>query len=525
LRLCATRSKARKNEVMAGEIARAYHEATKHSYESIRRHLRPVTTPSGFTPMEWDNRPYPFKIYEGLQRLPLPKPATLGVSALEALVGAGAKQPVELDLGSLGRLLSYGAGLRPGRGTRGRDFHFRTYASAGALYPVEVYLTCEAIPGLPAGVYHFDPSEPALVKLREGDHRGHQVRAAAEEPALSEASVILTLTGIPWRTCWKYSERGYRHLFWDAGMIVANLLPLSSSAGWPCRLLLGFVDSEVEALLDLERRKEFPLLMLAVGDGSKVGVIEAPPEAASFEVRPLSRREIEFPAITEVNDAGHLSSQDQVERWRTSGHIEPRERKESTRAEQPKAPHDSLERVIKRRGSARYFGAEPIPTGVLSDILERATGGIPTDYAPEGSRRVEIYLIANAVEGLEPGAYVWDSGDFRLLRRGNLRREAGYLCLEQPLGATAAATLFLMADLGSVFESFGDRGYRAAQLEAGTVGGKIYLGAYSWRWGATGLTFYDDEVTKFFSPDASGKSCMLVIAVGETPRLGGLKSA
>jgi hypothetical protein len=71
-----------------------------------------------------------------------------------------------------------------------------------------------------------------------------------------------------------------------------------------------------------------------------------------------------------------------------------------------------------------------------------------------------------------------------------------------------------------VFESFGDRGYRAAQLEAGSVGGKIYLGAYSWGWGATGLTFYDDEVTEFFSPDASGKSCMLVVAVGESPRLG-----
>jgi SagB-type dehydrogenase family enzyme len=509
---------------MAGEIARAYHEATKHSYESIRRHLRPVTTPSGFTPMEWDNRPYPFKIYEGLERLPLPKPATLGVSALEALVGAGTKQPVDLDLSSLGRLLSYGAGIRPGRGTRRWDFHFRTYASAGALYPVEVYLTCGALPELPAGVYHFDPSELALLKLREGDHRGHLARAAAEESALTEAPLILTLTGIPWRTCWKYSERGYRHLFWDAGMIVANLLALSSSAGWPCRVLLGFVDSEVEALLDLERRKEFPLLMLAMGSDSKVAVTEAPPEAASFEVRPLSRREIEFPAITEVNEAGRLSSPEEVERWRTSDYAKPQDREGPTGPERIKTPpRDSLERVIRRRGSARYFGAEPIPVGVLADILERATRGIPTDYAPGNSQLVEVFLIANAVEGLEPGAYGWDSGNFRLLRKGNLRREAGYLCLEQPLGATSAATLFLMADLGRVFESFGDRGYRAAQLEAGSVGGKIYLGAYSWGWGATGLTFYDDEATEFFTPDTSGKNCMLVVAVGESPRLGKVK--
>ena len=55
-----------------------------------------------------------------------------------------------------------------------------------------------------------------------------------------------------------------------------------------------------------------------------------------------------------------------------------------------------------------------------------------------------------------------------------------------------------------------------AQLEAGIVAGKIYLGAYGYGYGATGLTFYDDEVTSFFSPHAAGKSCMLVVAVGES---------
>jgi hypothetical protein len=65
----------------------------------------------------------------------------------------------------------------------------------------------------------------------------------------------------------------------------------------------------------------------------------------------------------------------------------------------------------------------------------------------------------------------------------------------------------------------GARGYRAAQLEAGIVGGKVYLGTYAHRFGATGLTFYDDEVERFFSPDADGKSCVLVVAVGHSSRL------
>ena len=49
--------------------------------------------------------------------------------------------------------------------------------------------------------------------------------------------------------------------------------------------------------------------------------------------------------------------------------------------------------------------------------------------------------------------------------------------------------------------------------------GKVYLASYAHRLGATGLTFFDDDVERFFSPDAVGKSCMLVVAVGDSPRL------
>jgi hypothetical protein len=115
-----------------------------------------------------------------------------------------------------------------------------------------------------------------------------------------------------------------------------------------------------------------------------------------------------------------------------------------------------------------------------------------------------------------PGAYFYRRGAFELLSRGDFRPQAAFLSLEQPLAGDAAATHFLLADLGGALGAWGDRGYRAAQLEAGIVAGKIYLGAYGYGYGATGLTFYDDEVTSFFSPHAAGKSCMLVVAVGES---------
>jgi hypothetical protein len=72
-----------------------------------------------------------------------------------------------------------------------------------------------------------------------------------------------------------------------------------------------------------------------------------------------------------------------------------------------------------------------------------------------------------------------------------------------------------MVNLQKVLESFGNRGYRIAQLDAAITGGKMYLAAYALNIGATGLTFYDDMVTDFFSPHAKNKETMFLIALGK----------
>jgi SagB-type dehydrogenase family enzyme len=490
----------------------AYHEATKHSPASVRARAHYL---------DWDNRPFSFKVYTDLERMSLPEDIpSLDVPALEAIGVTSVLDPAPgLDLAALARLVVLGAGVHHTKTFReGEVPYFRNYASAGALYPVEVYVGCADLQGLPAGVYHFDPQGPTLTRLREGDHRGHLVRAAGGEPAVARAPVVLVLTGIPWRTAWKYTERGYRHLFWDTGMILANILALAASARLPVRVVLGFADAEVSVLLGLEERREFALCLVAIGAAdSEVSPAAEPPEEVSFRVLPLSRTEYVYQGILQANDAGHLDAPKEVRTWRRieggDEEVEP-----TPPLSSDPAP-DSLEDVLGRRGSARIFAPGAIPATVLRTILERATVGIPTDYAPGGARLVEPYLIANAVRGLDPGAYVFRDGELRLMERGDFRQEAGFLCLEQELGATAAATHFLMTDLPRTLDALGARGYRAAQLEAGIFAGRLYLGAYAYRFGATGLTFYDDAVAEFFSPDAAGKSCVLVTAIGESPRL------
>lgn len=105
-----------------------------------------------------------------------------------------------------------------------------------------------------------------------------------------------------------------------------------------------------------------------------------------------------------------------------------------------------------------------------------------------------------------------------LLKEGDFRNKAGYLGLEQELPADASFAMFFLADLEAIFECFGNRGYRAVQLEAGLIGGKLYLAAYALHLGASGLTFYDDDVVSFFSPHAEGKNAVFLVTVGKSTK-------
>lgn len=486
-----------------GSVARAFHEATKHTVERVQ---------ASEHALDWANKPHPFKGYEGdLESVPLPEAPRMGVPSPDA-VAAGATGG-GLDLAGLARLLVYGAGVIRKLEQGGRTIHFRTYASAGALYPVELYVASGELDGLGAGVYHFDPLERRLVRLRSGDRRPELVRAAGGEPAVGEAEAVLVCSGIPWRTCWKYTERGYRHLFWDCGTILANVLALAASAELSARVVTGFVDAEVEAVCGLDGDREFPLCLVALGSGEETRAVEGPAEPVALAERPLSQERVEYPAIVEVNDAGRLVDPDAVTAWR--GEVAAPSSSDGGQGLDLAAPPRTdleLEDVIRRRGSTRRFGRRPMPAGVLRSVLETGTTEIPADHR---SGLIRPYLVVHAVEDMGPGAYAWDDGGLVPLRGGELRREAGYLCLGQRLGATGAATLFLMADLGAALDAWGDRGYRVAELEGGIAAGRMYLAAHAHGFGATGLTFFDEDVTEFFSPNASGLDCMLVVAVGE----------
>ena len=158
----------------------------------------------------------------------------------------------------------------------------------------------------------------------------------------------------------------------------------------------------------------------------------------------------------------------------------------------------------------------PIILDQLRTILNQATSGINSDFANH-ELLSDVYIIANAVDGLESGAYhfVKEKNALEQLRKGILRHASGNLGLDQDLPYDASVTIFFMINLDKVLEHFGNRGYRVAQLDSAIAGGRMYLASYALGLGATGLTFYDDLVTNFFSPHAENKETMFLIAIGK----------
>lgn len=498
-----------------------YHNGTKHSYESIR-------TSAHF--LDWPNQPLPFKVYSTVEPLPLPGDlAPAATSALVAIAASGADPlgPHVPDLRTLAGVLFLSAGITRRRTFPGGEILFRAAACTGALYHIELYLVCGDLPDLEAGVYHFGVHDFALRKLRAGDHRGVVVRATAAEPSAAAAPAIIVSTATYWRNAWKYQARTYRHCFWDTGTILANLLVVSAAFEVPARIVCGFVDAEVNRLLDLDVEREVALTLIPLGrDQTSPAVVAPEVGPLGLPIEPLSKTEVDYPAIRAMHVASSLDQDDQVRAWRgqtppadgpaPSGPLIPLRAPEDTAL-----PGDSIAQVILRRGSTRQFAREPITLAQLSTTLNRATRGVPADFIePAGAMLNHLYLIVHAVEGLPAGAYVFhrDRQALELLKEGNFRREAGYLGLEQELPADASVNVYFLADLPRILERFGNRGYRAAQLEAGIIGGKLYLAAYAQRLGATGLTFFDDDVTGFFSPHAAGKSVMFLTALGRSAK-------
>jgi SagB-type dehydrogenase family enzyme len=418
-----------------------------------------------------DARPSSFKDYADAERFPL-------------------------ETSFAGPLLQEAAGII--RSQRGRDYgggtiHWRAYSSAGALYPLEAYLATAD------GLFAFDVATPALVGLRRDDAR-KAIAEAAAEPELAGAGAIVLVTGIHERTGWKYMERGYRHVWWDAGTMLANLLALAAADGIEPRLYVGFVDDQVNDLVGADGEHEYALALVGLGTVPVRGLSwKASLGRSGHWDGPHSGTVPPFPLASAAHGASSFTGADQIRKWRAP-----------EVGSEPQVDREALADAIRRRRSVRRYAQEPLRADELRELLNWSEAPIPAD-APSVVRQL---LTVAAVEGLEPGIY--DAGLNLVARRNEqeLRSAAGFVAMDQEHPRDAAVNVFQLGDVDAIVAQLGERGYRWAQLEAGIRAGRLQAGAFMHGWGAAASTFFDDEVSKLFE---TSDAHLLMVAIG--PRL------
>lgn len=179
------------------------------------------------------------------------------VEALHSRRSIRSYRDAPLTLSEISQLAWAAQGVTHGQG-------FRTAPSAGALYPLELYLVAGRVSGLEPGIYRYMPAQHALEQLAEGDHRWTLAGAAYMQGAVRRAPAVFVIAGIRERTAPKYGERSERYVWIEAGHAGQNLLLQATALGLGSVTIGAFSDLAVKKVLGLERGAQ-PITLFPVG--------------------------------------------------------------------------------------------------------------------------------------------------------------------------------------------------------------------------------------------------------------------
>lgn len=504
-------------------VLRAYHARTKHRFEAYAQ---------GPGQLDWDAQPAPFRRYDGAPVLALPLAADRFERPFAALMEAPTA-PVAAELASLGALLELAFGLSAWKRWGPNRWALRCNPSSGNLHPVEAWVLASGLPGVPAGLHHYDPETHSL----EG--RALPAPDPADAPWLAVA-----LSSIMWREAWKYGERAFRYCQLDVGHAAGALAYAAALLGWET-VPVAVPDALLGHCLGLDRPQDFPPTRFAFTEAEEPEILftlrgpglTAPPPAAdvaawlaaaSWQGKP-SRIDpapgYRWPAI----DQAAMASRSPPSKI---GNETPA----AASLLLPLPPHPTAAgtaRLIRQRRSAQRFDPRrTLPREAFYRLLDAT---LPRPQAPftalAGPARIHLLLFVLRVDGLPSGLYLLPRtpagatdlaaalgiaddrfagrrpvaeddpecpphlGLVRLIELGQqeLQRLARSLSCHQDIAATSAFSLGMLGEFDAATATA--HGYRELLREAGLVGQVLYLEAEAAGVRGTGIgCFFDDPV-------------------------------
>lgn len=142
------------------------------------------------------------------------------------------------------------------------DWGGKTSPSAGALYPLEIYLLAGEVQGLDVGLYRYEPGKHTVIQTKKGDLRQKVTEASLDQEEILKAPATIIISAVYGRTMGKYGERGVRYVHMEVGSVGENIYLQTESLGLGTVFIGAFDDEEVKRVLGIE---EEPLGIMPIG--------------------------------------------------------------------------------------------------------------------------------------------------------------------------------------------------------------------------------------------------------------------
>jgi len=473
--------------------------------------------------LDWGNQPDVFKTYPGLETISLPEPTVLPTDSFSLLLERDlTDSPApEVDHDCIALILRLTHSLTAKARYGGIDFYYRSVASAGALYPFELYVGLSNVVGLDTGLYHHSVANQELTLLRAGNVNfalAGTVKTRRDAPP----TLVFFLTSIFYRSSWKYRDRAYRYHLLDTGHLAENLALALTAMSVPFEVHYDFADEPVNNLLGVDPAREACLAVVCAwgrSSGPSESVDLAKPERDLAAASRVATREVLYPFIQEIHAATSLVIEPREEVPRMLENLGPIIERGAAISRPEKWPEkmSCVDAVFNRR-SMRNFVREKLTEDCMAALLRSLCSDIGAQghSKPTGSDVVSVGLLAGNVEGIDAGFYLLDRHNEATspVCRGQMMDRMAHICLDQSWLANCAVHFLFLTNFELLEQSRGLRGYRHAMLSAGRLGQRLYVAALSMRLGCCGIgAFYDNEAVELLG--LNGQSRLLyLVAVG-----------
>ena len=475
--------------------------------------------------LDWANQPAVFKHYEGIQPLDLPQATELPKRSLSSLMKGPAEHDGPLDMMALSRILFLTNAFTAKARHPGGDFYYRSAASAGALYPTEIYVATCGIDSFEDGLYHFSINRHAVQPLRQGNYTSH-ILAITRTQEERVPILAFFLTAILFRSAWKYRDRSYRYHLLDTGHVVENLALAIRAHDLAVNFSYDFDDHRVDHFLGIDVTRELTLAVAHVFGSEPVSERreEEVPDVSETVRRAsiVSAKEVDYPAIGAMHRAGADIAREPIPKTEMVRNLGLTHQGLSKIESLTSWPEDmGYPDALFHRRSRRNFVNKSLSKKELTAFLQALCneGVSVPESAYAGS--VATGFLVNQVEGMAEGFYVVDPEHkgTGMVAQGGFTEKMARICLDQRWLANAGVHFLFLANLHVLDRTWGARGYRYAMLTAGRMGQRLYIAATAMGLGCCGIgALYDGEAAALLGLNQASVLLYLV-AVGVVKKI------